>query len=136
MFETIDLTQYLMACGLLFGILIAFYCAMMLVQRYRVHGHFKPTAKRLQIVETLPLNARQKMFIIRQDGIDHTVILGGQSDLHLGSMEAPTSAIATDNLEQAPSANPIGFLKTLPDNEKSAKKASSKPTKKKKKETS
>jgi flagellar protein FliO/FliZ len=37
--------------------------------------------RRLHIVDSLPLDARRRLVIVRRDGAEHLLLLGGQADL-------------------------------------------------------
>ncbi len=73
---------------------LAFVLALMALcvfglKRFSFASSFKPASqRRLSVVETLPLDHRRKLALIRQDGKEHLVLLGAQQDLLLSSQDA------------------------------------------------
>lgn len=69
--------------------------------------------RRLQIIETLPLDARRRIAIIRCDGREHLLVLGQSSETVIDA-DIPAMAVLTENAtEPAPfaMAQTFSFLK-------------------------
>lgn len=113
LFETVSLTRYIVASGILFGLLGALYFALLLYKRRTTTGSFQPQKRRLTIQETLPLSARHKLLIIKQDDLEHTLLIGGNTDVHLGSAPAQKNTPQEKMTTKTDSVGTIGFLKNL-----------------------
>ena len=65
-----------------------------LAKRYGVPGAFsRPrSARRLSIVESLPIDARHRLILVRRDAVEHLVMLGagGDSLIETGIAPPPT----------------------------------------------
>lgn len=58
-------------------------------------GGGRKGARRLQVVETLAVDPRRRLVLVRRDGVEHLLLIGGATDLvveHAGT--APASALA------------------------------------------
>lgn len=138
LFETVSLSRYIIASLVTFGLIGALACAVVLANRHRqtgnILGNFKPNKRRLKVIESLTLSGKHKLMLVQQDDIEHTILIGGMTDVHLGTAPAQnTAAMAETETEQAPthkSAGTIGFLKTLPNSEKKPKPKAAKKKKK------
>ncbi len=79
--EIISLSQILR-----FAAALAFVLALMgglaLIMRWlgqRQHGG-NQTAKRLKVIETLPLDPRRRLMLVQRDGAQHLLILGANGE--------------------------------------------------------
>ena len=71
--DLLDLARYLGALLLVLG-LIGF--AGLAARRYGLPGLSKPIdTRRLKIVETLMISARQRLVLLSRDGVEHLVII-------------------------------------------------------------
>ena len=72
--DVIDFARY---CGALLLVLGLVGGAALAARRFGLSGLIKPMAtRRLAIVETLTLGPRQRLLIIRRDGVEHLVLTG------------------------------------------------------------
>ena len=72
--DVIDFARYLGALLLVLGLVGA---AALAARRFGLSGLIKPVAtRRLSIVETLTLGPRQRLLIVRRDGVEHLVLTG------------------------------------------------------------
>ncbi len=71
-------------------------------------------ARRLQVVETLSLDARRKLVLLRRDGIEHLVLFGPSQELLVESGIARTAEppIAAGAATRAP--DPTGASRLVP----------------------
>jgi flagellar protein FliO/FliZ len=74
--DVIDLARYL---GALLLVLALVGFAALAARRYGIAGLVQGTVqRRLAIVETLMIGPRQKLLLVRRDGIEHLVLIGPQ----------------------------------------------------------
>ena len=62
-----------------------------LVRRYGAQGGLalrKGGKRRLSVVESLPIDNRRRLLLVRKDQAEHLVLVGGANDLHLESKPA------------------------------------------------
>lgn len=45
------------------------------------HGFLRPRDRRLGVVETASVDARRKLLLVRRDGVEHLVMIGGPVDI-------------------------------------------------------
>ena len=64
----------------------------------------------MQLEETLHIDARHKIYLIKLDDVEHMVMVGGSGENLLHSQIAKGS---TENDSQLPDENEIGFLKDI-----------------------
>ena len=81
--------------------------------------------RRLGIVETLALDNRRRLVIVRCDNAEHLLVLGANGETVLGALAADTQAVSTTNsagAETAPAAprNPFAASQIVIAPEKSA----------------
>ncbi len=123
LFETVSLSRYIIASIVVFGLIALLAGALTLLKRHRYSGAFnKPNKKRLNVKESLMLSGKHKLVIVQQDDIEHTILIGGMTDVHLGTAPAQNVAAIAEETAPAPTkAESIGFLKPLPKTTKPAK---------------
>src|ERR1700742_1440359 len=86
--ELIDIGRYFAALLMVLA-LVGF--AGLAVRRFGMPGFVKPQGqRRLAVVETLMIGPRQRLYLLRRDGVEHLVIAGpeGMSVVETG-IEAP-----------------------------------------------
>lgn len=72
--DLMDFARYLGALLLVLGLVGA---AGLAARRFGLSGLVKPAAtRRLAVVETLMIGPRQRLLIIRRDGVEHLVLSG------------------------------------------------------------
>lgn len=72
--DVLDFVRYFAALLLVLGLIGA---AGLATRRFGVPGLAKPaSARRLQIVESLMLSPRQRLALVRRDGVEHLVLIG------------------------------------------------------------
>jgi flagellar protein FliO/FliZ len=75
--ELLDIARYL---GALLLVLALVGLAGLGVRRFGVPGVMKSGAvRRLAVVETLMLGPRQRLFLVRRDGVEHLVMSSGDA---------------------------------------------------------
>ncbi len=60
--------------------------------------------RRLSIVETLPLDARRRLIIVKHDDREHLIVLGAQSETLVDSQTAPAAPQASQPTPRNPFA--------------------------------
>lgn len=71
--DVLDIARYLAGLLLVLGLIGA---AGLATRKFGVPGFAKPNAtRRLHIVESLMLSPRQKLAIIRRDGVEHLLLI-------------------------------------------------------------
>ena len=75
--------RFLLALGLVLGLIGAAAWAMKRFGLNRFVGQRRPGSadRRLSIVETLPLDAKRRLILIRRDGVEHLLLTGAGADL-------------------------------------------------------
>jgi len=89
--DVVDFFRYFAALLLVLGLIGA---AGLATRKFGLPGLAKPVkTRRLQIVESLMLSPRQRLVIVRRDGVEHLVLIGqnGASVLEAG-IAPPESA--------------------------------------------
>ena len=107
LFEDINLMRWLLACGILFILLMGL---SIIARRSGQFRHVTGSNKRLKVLDITPIDMKHKVAIIKQDNIEHTVLLGAETPLHL--MATPVEKTEEEPMEEAPD-RPIGFLKRV-----------------------
>jgi len=70
-------------------------CLAWAARRFGLAGRLTPNtgkARRLAVVEVMPLDARRRLVLLRRDDTEYLVLLGGGADLHLESLAARPQA--------------------------------------------
>jgi flagellar protein FliO/FliZ len=90
--ELVDIGRYLAALLMVLA-LVGF--AGLAVRRFGMPGIVKPHGmRRLQIVETLMIGPRQRLYILRRDNVEHLVLSGPEGSTIVESgIAAPAPAI-------------------------------------------
>lgn len=79
--DVIDLLRYVSALALVLGLLGTAFIA---ARKYGLAGIVAPQgARRLSVAESLMLDARHKLLLVRRDGIEHLIVLGPQGAVPL-----------------------------------------------------
>jgi len=74
--DAIEIARYFGALVLVLGLL---GLAWLATRRYGLPGMIKPGGeRRMAVVETLMLDARHKLYLIRRDETEHLIVLGPQ----------------------------------------------------------
>jgi flagellar protein FliO/FliZ len=80
--ESFSLLRTLVAFGIVLGLLGAFAWGLRYIA---ARGIKLPGAsnsnRRLELVETLPIDARRRLVIVRCDGVEHLLLLGHNQDI-------------------------------------------------------
>jgi flagellar protein FliO/FliZ len=85
--DLIDIGRYLGALLLVLS-LVGF--AGLAARKFGLPGLVKPqVARRLQIVESLMLSPRQKLMLVRRDGVEHLVMMGPDGSLVIENAITP-----------------------------------------------
>ncbi|HEY1838291.1 MAG: flagellar biosynthetic protein FliO [Rhizomicrobium sp.] len=85
--DMIDIARYFSALVLVLS-LLGF--AALAARKYGLPGIARGTVKkRLAVVETLMVGPRQKLFLIKRDGVEHLVLMGPQGANVIESGIAP-----------------------------------------------
>jgi len=86
--------KFLLALIFVLGLIGA---AAWAARRFGLGGTLAPNtgkARRLSVVEVMPLDARRKLVLLRRDEVEHLVLLGPGTDLHMESGPAAREAAA------------------------------------------
>lgn len=100
--DLIDIARYLGALMLVLGLVGA---AGLAARRYGLPGVMAGSAsRRLAVVETLMLDARHKLVLLRRDGLEHLVLVGpqGASVVENGIPGRPVEPVAVAAAAAAP----------------------------------
>src|SRR5215475_7513326 len=92
--DLVDMGRYLAALLLVLGLVGA---AGLAVRRFGMPGFVKPMGtRRLAVVETLMIGPRQRLYLLRRDGVEHLVMAGpeGMSVVETGIVPPPEPALA------------------------------------------
>jgi len=78
-----DTILYVRTVGALILVLGLIFAALWAVRRFGLGGMgMRPLARRrLALVEALPLDAKHRLLLVRRDGIEHLLLVGGGTDL-------------------------------------------------------
>jgi len=88
--DAIEIARYFGALTLVLGLVGLAWVA---ARRYGLPGIVNPSgARRLAVVETLMLDGRHKLYLIRRDGTEHLVVLGPQGAATIETGSAPAAA--------------------------------------------
>jgi flagellar protein FliO/FliZ len=90
-----ELTYYFQFVLALIFVLGLIWTLAILARRFglapRVTGG-RGGARRLSIVEVLPVDAKRRLVLVRRDGVEHLILLGASSDLIVESaIPSPTA---------------------------------------------
>lgn len=86
-----------LAFGFVLGLIAV---ATWAVKRFGIAG-IRPQLnrkRRLTMLESLPLDARHRLVLVRRDNVEHLLLIGGGGDVMIETI-APTK-VATDNEDQ------------------------------------
>lgn len=78
-----DVGSYLRAIAALAVVIALMFALLWLLRRHGFgQGTARPgQARRLSVVETLPLDSRHRLILVRRDGTEHLLLVGGATDL-------------------------------------------------------
>ena len=81
--ESVSWLRIVLAFAVVFGLmgLLAFALKYINVKGLRLPGMTKPESRRLQIIESLALDARRRVVIVRCDNREHLLLLGAGTDV-------------------------------------------------------
>ena len=92
--DMVDIGRYFAALLMVLA-LVGF--AGLAVRRFGMPGFVKPQGmRRLSVVETLMIGPRQRLYLLRRDGVEHLVLAGpdGMSVVETGIEPPPEPALA------------------------------------------
>lgn len=105
-----DLSEILrFAAALVFIIGLIGLCAFVARRMGFAAGGIATTGsqRRLSIVEVKPVDAKHRLLLIRRDGKEHLILLGGEQSLLIeGGIDAP-AALALADTTSAPTPAPV-----------------------------
>lgn len=78
-----EMTDYLRSVAALVLVLGMILGVLWLLRRFGVPGMVPPrnTVRRLALVETIALDSRRRLVLVRRDGREHLLLLGSTGDL-------------------------------------------------------
>lgn len=96
MFDSVDMTRWLL--GVL-SLVLMFGGLIVILKRYQQNGQFSGLKRlrpqgRLQITETLNVDARRKLIIVEDGETEHLILLGTTQELLVSSRPVPKKAAA------------------------------------------
>ena len=98
--DVIEIARYFGALTLVLGLVGLAWVA---ARKYGLPGMVSPSgARRLAVVETLMLDARHKLYLIRRDGTEHLIVLGPHGATAIEAAAAPAPVAPT--LQQEPAS--------------------------------
>lgn len=71
-------TRILLVSAVLFAILCAIYMMFLLITRFPPH---KMRSRRLELVESLNLDAKHKLALVKRDGQEHLILLAPSQNI-------------------------------------------------------
>jgi flagellar protein FliO/FliZ len=97
--DLLDIGRYLAA---LLMVLALLGFAALAVRRFGMPGVLKPQGtRRLAVVETLMIAPRQKLYLLRRDGVEHLVMSGPEGISVVESGIVPPATVETAQAEAA-----------------------------------
>ncbi len=88
--ETDDYLRFALSFVLVIGLILL---AGGLLRRFSGNlpslGGGRKGPRRLKIVETLALDPRRRLILVRRDGVEHLLLIGGSTDLVVDTTTAP-----------------------------------------------
>ena len=97
--DAIEIARYFGALALVLGLVGLAWIA---ARRYGLPGIASPSGtKRLAVVETLMLDARHKLYLIRRDDREHLIVVGPQSTCTVADGGVPAALSSSDSGEAA-----------------------------------
>lgn len=86
--ETTVYLRFVAALVLVLGLMMV---VLWLLRRFNIGGMVaRPGARRrLAVVETMALDARRRLVLLRRDGVEHLVMIGGTQDMVIESGIVP-----------------------------------------------
>jgi flagellar protein FliO/FliZ len=95
--DAIDIARYFGALVLVLGLLGLAWVA---ARKYGLPGIVAPGGvRRLQVVETLMLDARNKAYILRRDDTEHLIVVGPQGVIAIDKAPARPASVQAPELE-------------------------------------
>lgn len=89
--DVIEIARYFGALTLVLGLV---GLAWVVARKYGLPGMVSPSgSRRLAVVETLMLDARHKLYLIRRDGTEHLIVLGPQGAATIETGTAPVAPV-------------------------------------------
>lgn len=100
-----DFADYLRFLGALVFVLALIALVAWAVRRYGLGGGLAGVArgrtKRLAVVESLPLDPRRRLVLVRRDGVEHLLVLGASGETVVERGIAAERPAAPDRPEDA-----------------------------------
>lgn len=97
--DAIEIARYFGALALVLGLVGLAWIA---ARRYGLPGVVKPSGtRRLAVVETLMLDGRHKLFLVRRDDREHLIVVGPQGTAAIDSASAPAGSDIAHRKEPA-----------------------------------
>ncbi len=106
-FEDINMMRWLFACGVLILLLMGL---SIVARRSGQFKHVTGANKRLKVIDITPIDMKHKVAIIKQDNIEHTILIGAETPLHLMATPITEDEQPTEDEQEE---RPIGFLKRV-----------------------
>jgi len=110
--QTISLTRFALASTVSLGLLALFAWGMKtLVRRGPFWTRAGRPGRRLSLLESLPLDARRRLVLVRCDQTEHLLLIGGEHDLLVAaslplSQETPACTAKPAPLSCGPASSP------------------------------
>jgi flagellar protein FliO/FliZ len=85
--ESVSWLRVALAFAVVFGLIAAFGFALKRIgaKGLRMPGMAGRASRRMEVVETLPLDVRRRLVIVRCDGEEHLLLLGANHDIVIGN---------------------------------------------------
>lgn len=112
-----DLSLYLRFILALAAVLALIAGAAWLVRRFGLFGvnpGRRPDQRRLAINAVQPLDARRRLVLVRRDGVEHLLLVGGANDLVIETGIAPPKPVGSRPASDAGASAPAPAASNQP----------------------
>ena len=108
--DPLDYLQFFLALGFVLGLI---GLGSLLLRRYGpgglVSARLRPGQKRrLSVIETLPLDPRRRVVLIKRDGVEHLLLLGPQTETVVEQGVVPPEGPSED--ERTDGVDPVSAI--------------------------
>lgn len=112
--DILDLSNYLQFIAALGVVILLITLVAAAGKRFLINqagGVKRGKARRLSVIETLPLDARRRVLLVRRDDTEHLVLLGPDKDLVIEAGIAPVeeSCAANTDHKHAEASPPVNL---------------------------
>lgn len=97
MLEIVDISRAIMGLGVVLLLIVA---VLWLVRRFGPHGVVggKPAGRRLALVESLAIDPRTRLVLVRQDDLEHLLVIAASGG----------ATVVSSSRDAMPAVSPVG----------------------------